>query len=160
MAKVNKKKVAVGMSLGLAAAAAAGAGYYFYGSKHAGANRKKAAKWTADLEADVVKAAKKLKKLDQKAYATIVDEASKAYGSMTSVSARDLDAAARELKQNWKNVERELSRTMKSKGTAAKKAVKKTAKKVVKAVKKATAKKAAKKAPAKKKKAVTKKKKA
>ncbi len=159
MKKVNTKKVALGVGLGLAAAAAAGAGYFFYGSKNAGANRKKAVKWAGSLESDVMKAAKKMKKLDQKAYAVIVDNATKAYGNVKSVNAADLNRAAMELKKNWKNVERELTRTMKKNGGAVKKSVVKTVKKVVKTVKKAAAKKpAAKKVPAKK--AVTKKKKA
>ncbi|OGZ05208.1 MAG: hypothetical protein A2845_02715 [Candidatus Lloydbacteria bacterium RIFCSPHIGHO2_01_FULL_49_22] len=163
MAKVNKQKVAVGVGLGLAAAAAAGAGYYFYGSKDAGAHRKKAAKWVGDLEADVMKAAKKMKKLDQKAYAAIIDNATEVYGNMTSIKASDLDRAAVELKKNWKNVERELTRTAKKGGSVAKKAVQKTVKKAVKTVRKVVAKKgvakkvsvkkaSVKKAPAKKKK--------
>lgn len=158
MAKVNKKKVAVGVGLGLAAAAAAGAGYYFYGSKSAGAHRKKVAKWADDLESDVKKAAQKIKKLDQKAYAAIVDNATQAYGAMTSIKARDLDQAAAELKQNWKNIERELKNSAKKTSSVAKKSVQKTVNKVTKTVKKAIAKKTkvvkavAKKVPAKKKK--------
>lgn len=146
MAKVNKTKVAVGVGLGLAAAAAAGAGYYFYGSKSAGANRKKAAKWATDLEAKVKQNAKKLQKLDKKAYAAIVDEATKAYLSVKSIDQNDLKSAALELKQNWNNVEAELTRTFKSGKSSAKKAVNRTAKKVVTTAKKV----AGTKAPAKK----------
>ncbi len=62
MAKASKKKVALGVGLGLAAAAAAGAGYFFYGSKEAAKNRKKAAKWAQSLQADAMKKAKRLQK--------------------------------------------------------------------------------------------------
>ena len=151
MAKANKSKVAVGVGLGLAAAAAAGAGYYFYGSKSAGANRKKASKWASDLESKVKTNAKKLKKLDQRAYAAIVDEATKAYASVKSIDQNDLRGAAKELKQNWKNVEAELARTMKSGSKVAKKAAKKTVKKVIVAAKKVTTKKVISKKAAKKK---------
>ena len=144
----NSKKVAVGVGLGLAAMAAAGAGFYFYGSKSATANRRKVSKWATDLQKDVLKSAKKLKKLDQRAYATIVDEATKAYKSVKSIDQRDLESAALELKQNWAVVEKELNRTVRS---GVKKATK-TAKKVVAKAKKATApKKSAKKVVAKKK---------
>jgi len=148
MAKVTTKKTALKVGLGIAAAAAAGAGYYFYGSKSAAANRKKASGWAVKLHAEVKKGALKLKKFDQKAYATIVDEATKAYHSVKSIDKKELASVAKELKQNWKRVEGELSRTAK---TGAKSAVK-TAKKAVRVVKKSVApRKVAKKVVAKKK---------
>ncbi len=139
MAKVNTKKVALGVGLGIAAAAAAaaGAGYYFYGSKDAKSNRKKVSKWAGDMEAQVISKAKKLKKLDEKAYKTIVDETMKAYTKVKSIDQDDLRGAALELKSNWKNVKKELDRVATSETTRAKGA----AKKAVKAVKKAVAKK-------------------
>ncbi len=141
MAKVNKKKVALGVGLGLAAAAAAGAGYFFYGSEKAGANRKKVAKWATELEAKVKHGAKNLKKLDQKAYATIVDEATRAYRSVKSIDEQDLQQAARELKQNWKNVKSEIDRTINSGRSTAKKTVKKAVAQAKKVATKAKAKK-------------------
>ncbi len=137
MKKTNKKKVALGVGLGLAAAAAAGAGYYFYGSKEATKHRKKVAKWAGDMKDDVVKRAKKLQKLDEKAYKAIVDESVKAYERVKSIDKADLAAAAAELKSNWKNVERELARVGKKEVKVIKKAGKKAAKKTVTSVKKA-----------------------
>lgn len=136
MAKTNPKKVALGVGLGLAAAVAAGAGYYFYGSKDAKSNRKKAAKWANDMEAQVKSKAKKLKKLDEKAYKTIVDETMKAYTKVKSIDQDDLRGAALELKSNWKNVKKELDRV----ATAEAAHAKGVAKKAVKTVKKAVAK--------------------
>ena len=152
MAKANKKKVALGVGLGLLAAAGAGAGYYFYGSKDASKNRKKAAKWANDMKADVVKNAKKLQKLDERAYKAIVDESMKAYASVKSIDKADLAAAASELKANWKNVEKEITRVAKTETKTAKKTIKKAVKTAVKTAKKVVAKKPAK-AAAKKKKA-------
>ncbi|OGZ08659.1 MAG: hypothetical protein A2942_02610 [Candidatus Lloydbacteria bacterium RIFCSPLOWO2_01_FULL_50_20] len=128
MVNINKKK-ALGVGLGLAAAASAlGAGYYFYGSKHAAGNRKKAARWANDFKAEVVKKAKKVKKLDERAFHAVVDEAMKAYGTVRSIDKADLRSLAAELKTNWKNVEREINRVAKSEkkvvGRAAKRAVK------------------------------------
>lgn len=124
MKRMNKKKVAVGVGLGLAAAgAAAAAGYYFYGSKHAAGNRKKAAVWANKLKADVLKNAKKAKKLDERAYHAIVNEAMKAYQNVRSIDKSDLRSAAGELKANWKAVEREINRVGKKEGKVAKRAV-------------------------------------
>lgn len=143
---VSKKKVALGVGLGLAAAAAAGAGYFFFGSKDATKHRKKAAKWAQSLQADAMKKAKKLQKLDEKAWKTIVDESMRAYDKVKSIDQADLASAAKELKTNWKHVSAELNRV----GAKEVKAVKKAAKKAVstgkKVVAKATAKKTAKKA--------------
>jgi hypothetical protein len=66
--------------------------------------------------------------------------------SVRSVDKADIQAAAAELKKNWRNVERELSRVAAKNGVAAKRVVTKAKK----AVKKATAKKPAKKARKKK----------
>ncbi len=131
MKRSNKKKVAVGVGLGLAAAAAAGAGYYFYGSKHAAGNRKRAAAWASDLKADVVSNAKKLGKLDERSYKKVVDEAMKAYQNVRTIDKRDLLAAAAELKGNWKAIEREVGRVAKTE----KKVVRREAKKAFRTVK-------------------------
>lgn len=138
VSKKNKTKVALGVGLGLAAAAAAGAGYYFYGSPKGSAHRKKAAKWAGDLKTDVIKKAKKMQKFDERAFKVIVDESAKAYERLKSVDEKDVRAAAAELKANWKNVEKELSRVAKKSGGVAKKTVK-AVKKSAKAVKKAAA---------------------
>ena len=149
MAKVSKKKVAVGTALGLAAAAAGAAGYFFFGSKDAAKRRAKAAAWSRKLHADVVSKAKKLKKLDEKAIRTIVDESSRAYEKVKSVDKADLAGAARELKNNWKHISAELTRVAKKDvrvvKSATKKAVSSAKKTVSKVVTKMPAKKAAKK---------------
>ncbi len=144
---VSKKKVALGVGLGLAAAAAAGAGYFFFGSKDGAKHRKQAAKWAQTLHADALKKAKRLQKLDEKAWKTIVDESMRAYEKVKSVDKADLASAARELKSNWKHVSAEFSRVAK-KDT---KAVKAVAKKAVRAGKKAVAKAVSKKTVSKKK---------
>jgi predicted RNA methylase len=136
----------------LAAAAAAGAGYYFYGADNAKKHRKSASTWAKGMKNDVVREAKKLKKVDQKAMAAIIDKAAGAYQGVRSVDAADLRAAAQELKKNWREVQREIGSAatgMKRRASGAAKAVKKATKAgTKKAVKKAAPKKAApKKAP-------------
>lgn len=134
------EKAELGAGVLAAVAAASAAGYYFYGSKDAKKHRNATAKWAKGLKNDVVREAKKLKDLDEKAMAAIVDNAAKAYKGLDDVTPGDLRAAVAELKGNWENVRKELRRT----GTKAKSSAKKS-------VKKAAPKKAVKKAPAKKK---------
>jgi hypothetical protein len=149
MATAKKKgqsaaTTAMEVGAGLAvAAAAAGAGYYFYGDKSAKKHRAAATKWAKGMKADVVKQAKKVQKLDQKAVASIVDKASAAYATVRSVDQKDLKAAASELKKNWKHVQAEINNLGK-KVASVKKSAKKAVKKSAKAVKKAAPKKAAK----------------
>lgn len=151
-----KKKGARGMSTAtkveigagvLAAAAAAGAGYYFYGDKNAKKHRQAASKWAKDMKRDVVKNAKKLKRLDQKAMARIVDEAAAMYEGVRSIDRKDLRDATAELKRNWEAVKGEVRggvrRATKAAKKTARKVTKKAAKKAVKkAVKKAAPKRA------------------
>ncbi len=136
----NLQKAELGAGVLAAVAAASAAGYYFYGAKDAKKHRNATAKWAKGLKNDVVREAKKLKDIDEKAMAVIVDQAAKAYKGLDDVTPGDLRAAVSELKGNWESVKKELRRTVKKSASSAKKTVKKAAPK-----------KAAKKAPAKKK---------
>lgn len=137
MSTLEKAEVGAGV---LAAVAAAGAaGYWFYGAKDAKKHRNATAKWAKNLQKDVVKEAKKLKDLDEKAMAVIVDQAAKAYKGLDDVTPGDLRAAVAELKSNWETVKKGVRRTVKKTTASAKKTVKKAA------PKKAAPKKAAKK---------------
>lgn len=133
---VSGSKVIAGAGLALAAAAAAGAGYFFYGHKNGARHRAKAARWAKSLHADVLKKAKKIKDIDEKAFAAVVAEASKAYETVKGVDKKDLIAAGEELRASWAHIQKEISRTTK-KGA---KAVAGAKKKVVTSVKKAVTK--------------------
>lgn len=166
MAKDKKTSVAkvAGIAAAIAGVAAAGAAsYYYLGSKDAEKHRKKTAKWAKDMQKDVVKKAKKLKKIDEQALMTIIDESAAAYKTLKDVTVEDAEMAANELKSGWEHVAKEVRRVVKAdkEKAAAKvtkdvkvvtKAVKPAAKKVVATVKKAAKKTAevVKKAPAKK----------
>jgi hypothetical protein len=113
--------------LGLAALAAAGAaaaaGYYFYASENAPKNRKIAAKWAGDMKRDVVKEAKKLRKIDKAAVMKIVNQAQQAYAKNgPKIDKAALLKAASELKKHWDEIRDEAI-------PVAKKAVKKSVKK-------------------------------
>lgn len=129
----NLQKAEIGAGVLAAVAAASAAGYYFYGAKDAKKHRNATAKWAKGLKNDVVREAKKLKEIDEKAMAVIVDHAAKAYKGLDEVTPGELRAAVSELKGNWESVKKELKRTAKK--AAPKKAVKKAApKKVAKKV--------------------------
>ena len=114
----TKKSTKAGNTLmkvgaGLAAAgAAAAAGYYFYGSKGAQKHRKIAVKWAADMQKEVVKEAKRLKKTSPETFARIVDRVAKTYQGARSVDIAEVKRAANELKANWEVVKRETKRTV------------------------------------------------
>ena len=122
--KSNSGILAAEIGAGVLAAAAAGAGYYFYGAKGAKKHRHAASKWAVGMKKEVVKEAKKVKKLDQKAMTAIIDSAAIAYKGARNVSSTDIAQAAKELKQNWKVIAAELSTAGKQAGSAAKKAAK------------------------------------
>jgi DNA polymerase III gamma/tau subunit len=152
MAKNNKAFLAVGIAAAVTGLAAAGAAsYYFLGDKNADKHRKKAAKWAKDMQKDVIKNAKKLKKIDEQALRAVVDESMKAYKTLKDVSSDDVERAAEELKSGWEHIAKEvrrIARADKAKVAAkvgkdvkkVKAAVKTAAKKAAPAVKKAVAK--------------------
>lgn len=133
----TKTKVELGAGALAVAAAAGAAGYYFYGSKDAKKHRQAASSWAKGMKREVVKEAKKLKKLDQKAMATVVDKAAAMYEGVRSVDQKDLRAAAAELKRHWQMVKGEVTGGART----VKKAVKKAPKKAVKKAPKKAAKK-------------------
>jgi len=143
----SKKKIAgIAEAVGTGAVLAAAAGYYFYGTKNAKKHRHAASAWAKSLKKDVTKQAGALKKIDAKSIGKIVDQASKSYHSVKGASISDVQTAAKELKTNWKMIEKELVPSKKVRA-AVKKATAtatRTAKTVKKAVAKAAPKKAAK----------------
>ncbi len=102
-----------------AAAGMAAAGYYFYASKDAQKNRKIASKWAGDFKSEVVKQAKRVKDLDQKALLAIVSDAATKYESVKSIDKKDLARAAKELKTNWRELVDELGKGQGAKKVAA-----------------------------------------
>lgn len=133
-------QVVAEISAGLIAAAAAG--YYFYASTKAKKHRKIVAKWATDMKKDVIQQTKKLKKIDAKVFAKVVDAVAYTYRGVRSINADEVKRAANELKSHWEMVQREVQKTAHTsvsrvKGTGkdalarGKKTVRKVAKKVV-----------------------------
>ena len=125
MATKKKKSNAKAWEIGgavTAAAIAAAAGAYLLSDKK---TKAKAKKWVMDARKEVVKHAKAAKKLSEKEYATMVDQAIKRYGSANKMTAADIIAAGNELKDQWKKIHDEAmkmgTKHMPKKKTAAKK---------------------------------------
>lgn len=127
MKKIVKKatksrETAIKIGAGLAAAGAALAtGFYFYKSANAKEHRKIAAKWAADMKKGVLEEAKKLKDVDSKKVAVIVDRIAKSYQAAREINPADVKRAAAELKANWVVVQREAKGTVRKSISRAKK---------------------------------------
>ncbi len=107
--KTTKGKIAAEIGAGLVAVgAAAAAGYYFYGSTHAKKHRKIAAKWASDMKKEVIRETTRVKNIDAKDFAKVVDAVATTYRTARSVNAADVKRAANELKSNWEMVRREM----------------------------------------------------
>ncbi len=116
-----------------AAIIAAAAGTYLLSDKK---TKAKAKVWALKVRKEVVKNVKSAKKLGEKEYGRIVEQAVKHYGSVEKLTPADVIAAAKELKGEWKKIRAEAEKMAKK--VPMKKAVskKKPAKKVVHAKKK------------------------
>ncbi len=90
-----------------AAAIAAAAGAYLLSDKKTKAKTKK---WVHDAKKKIVEHAKTAKKLGEKEYGRIVEQAIKHYGSMEKLSAADLIKAGKELKGEWKKIQAEAKK--------------------------------------------------
>ncbi len=94
-----------------AATIAAAAGAYLLSDKKTKTNAKK---WIASARKEVIKNAKMAKKLGEKEYGKIVEQAVKHYGSLENLSAADVIAAAKEMKGEWKKIHAEADKMMKA----------------------------------------------
>ena len=121
---VTKKQAGMGAGALATAAAVAAAGYYFYASKDAKKNRKLAAKWADGMKKKTLVQVKKMEGMSRADVLAAIDTAAAAYENVRSVDVKELARAAKELKNNWREIVLEVG----AKKPAAKKAAKKTAK--------------------------------
>lgn len=124
--KTTKRKKAVkksGSGLGLvalAAATAAGA-YFLYGSKNASKNRKKIKGWTLKAKGEVLEKMEAMKNIDEANYKRIVDTVATKYKKLKTVSTKEAESLAKELKAQWKEIHKEVSPKKKAEKIAKKK---------------------------------------
>ena len=133
----NKGKIAAEIAAGLiAAGAVAAAGYYFYGSKNAKKHRGAAVKWANDMKREVIREAKRVKNIDAKDFAKVVDTVAGTYRGVRSINAADLKRAANELKTNWKMIQHEAGQETRQSVSGAKRIGKRAVARSKKTVKK------------------------
>ena len=110
MSKNNStgKKVAEAAA-GLAALAAAAAGtYYFFGSKKASQHRKNAKAWAIKAKKEVVKEVGSLEKVSKATYEKTVAEVMKKYHAAKAAAPSEIAHLQKELKSQWKHIEKHL----------------------------------------------------
>ncbi len=120
MKKLSKKSKKIAMEAGAgvltAAALAAAAAYYLSDKKR----QAKAKVWVAKARQEVGRNVKIAKKLGEKEYKHLVDQAVKRYGSLQHASSAELIQAAMELKDEWQRIRKEAERISKRKPGARK----------------------------------------
>lgn len=128
MVKKMSKGAKIGIGAGVATAAALGAaGVYFVASKNAKGHRAKAKKLFDKAKVDVLREAKKVKKISQADFERVVSGVMKGYAALKEERPEEMMHVANELKAGWK----ELQKGAKKAAPKAKAAVK-NAKKAVK----------------------------
>ncbi len=124
----DAQKVGIGVGLTATALAAVG-GYFFYGSKDAAQNRRKAKSWMLKAKAEVLEGLESAKSMTQEEYEALVQNVVKGYKTAKGASARELMDFASDMRAHWKDIERATAtRTAKTASKVAKKANKKAAK--------------------------------
>jgi len=104
----NAKAWEIGGAITAATLAAAGA--YLLSNKKA---KTKAKKWVLEARKEVLKNAKMAKKLGEKEYGRIVDEAMKHRALLENLTAGDVIKAGKELKSQWKDIQAEAKKMAK-----------------------------------------------
>lgn len=126
----TRQKVGIGVGLTATALAAVG-GYFFYGSKNAAQNRKKARSWMLRAKAEVLEELEKAKHITREEYENLIMRVVEGYRGAEGASTRELAEFASEMRDQWRDIERAAAQRAKQadKKTTSKKATKKTAKK-------------------------------
>ena len=109
-----------------AATLAAAAGAYLLSDKK---TKAKAKKWAMEARKEIVKNAKVAKKLGEKEYARMVDEAMKHHASLENLTAADIIREGKALKAQWKKIQAEAKKMAKTHAPKKAGAKKKRAKK-------------------------------
>jgi hypothetical protein len=112
MAKKGSSAAAWGIGGAITAATlAAAAGAYLLSDKK---TKTKAKKWATEARKEIVKNAKVAKKLGEKEYGRMVDEAMKHHAALENLTAGDIIKEAKELKSQWKKIQAEAKKMAKS----------------------------------------------
>src|SRR3989338_8405394 len=100
-------KTKLGMVAGLAAAAAGA--YYLYYSKNAKKNRAKVAGWMEHAEKEIVAEARKLKKISETSYKTIVRTVAEKYKKLKKLEEAEVEDFVGALQSAWTQIKQDIS---------------------------------------------------
>ena len=113
------------MGAGLGLAAAAAGLYYLAGTRPGKKISRSAARIAQDLKREVRGRVRHVSATTERAYHRLVDEAAGAYERMRDVDTRELRAAARKVKGEWRALGRDVSSATKKVHRVAKRVVRK-----------------------------------
>jgi len=117
-------KVGAGIAAGIAGALAGA--YLLYSRTKP--QQKKAKAWVVKARESAAVEAKRLSSIGETEYHRIVEKAMKHYGAMEKISAPEIASAIRDTKSEWKHIQAEAKKAVK---TGTKKTAKKAAKKKI-----------------------------
>lgn len=126
MTKIAKKKngVSVGKVTAIGAGVAAvGAGAYYLLGPKGKQHQKKVKTWMAEMKMEVKKELKKVKSVTEPFYHNVVDVITATYGQQYKEHAGEINAFAKKLKGEWKNVQPKTRPVMKKVKSTAKKTI-------------------------------------
>lgn len=101
----QKKGMSVGKEVAIGAGiAAVGAGaYYLFGPKGK-QHQRKAKAWAVEMEKDVEKKINKVKSITEPIYHNVIDTIAVNYSKKYKENKKEIDALAKKLKGEWKNI--------------------------------------------------------
>ena len=99
------QKVGIGVGLTATALAAVG-GYFFYGSKDAAKNRKKAKSWMLKAKAEVLEGLEGAKHMTKEEYEDLVEKVVKGYKTAKKANPGELIDFAKDMHAHWKEIEK------------------------------------------------------
>ncbi len=105
--KTAQNTAIVGGIIGAVAAATAGA-YFLYGTKQGKHARKEIKGWTVRAKGEILEKIEGLKDVNEEAYHQVVDSVLKRYQSLKHIDSRELVQISREIKDHWKNIQKEI----------------------------------------------------
>jgi hypothetical protein len=106
--KHTQRNVAIGAGLALAAASVAAA--YFLSGKEGAKRRKEIKGWMVKAKGEVLQRMEQAKDMNEKMYATIVDQVSSQYRGAKQIDAKDIQAFAKEMKGYWRDIKKSVSK--------------------------------------------------
>lgn len=99
---------ALGIGAGIAALAAGAAAAYFLYGPNGAKNRKKVKTWMVQARADVLSRMEKLKEVNREAYDNIVETVARQYQAAKKLDTKDVAQFTKELKNYWRDIQRQM----------------------------------------------------